>query len=296
MTPALIAITGADGFIGRATTAALGAAGFDLRLHGGPPAAARMSPRGQSLHDAFDLSADDAATRLGALLLGCDVVVHLAGPPHIVGPSASARRALEGHVTGTALVAQAAARRGCALVYVSSAAVYGRERAGRAGTESDAVERPDTPYGHAKWAAEHIVRAWGQVLPAVVLRPTQVYGPGGHAGTLVADLVAQAASGREPAPRDPGAVVDLVHVSDVAAAIVHAVKALVAAPVAGIADVRSGAPLTAAEVARCLWAGERALETPRAPSGVGVLGGWSPTTPLHEGLRALFTEHSRRGA
>ena len=66
MTPALIAITGADGFIGRATTAALGAAGFDLRLHGGPPAAARMSPRGQSLHDAFDLSADDAATRLGA--------------------------------------------------------------------------------------------------------------------------------------------------------------------------------------------------------------------------------------
>ena len=94
MTPALIAITGADGFIGRATTAALGAAGFDLRLNGGPPAAARMSPRGQSLHDAFDLSADDAATRLGALLLGCDVVVHLAGPPHIVGPSASARRAV----------------------------------------------------------------------------------------------------------------------------------------------------------------------------------------------------------
>jgi hypothetical protein len=78
--------------------------------------------------------------------------------------------------------------------------------------------------------------------------------------------------------------------------VVAAVKALVAAPVAGIADVRSGAPLTAAEVARCLWAGERALETPRAPSGVGVLGGWSPTTPLHEGLRALFTEHSRRGA
>jgi nucleoside-diphosphate-sugar epimerase len=94
-----------------------------------------------------------------------------------------------------------------------------------------------TPYGRSKQQGERLVLASG--LPAVVVRPSHVYGPGGwYANELIAHL------------RQPGrfAVIgrgenlwDVVHVEDVAAALVLAAES---APAQSIFHVVDDEPIT----------------------------------------------------
>lgn len=89
-----------------------------------------------------------------------------------------------------------------------------------------------TPYGHSKQAGERLLLESG--LPAIVVRPSHVYGPGGwYANELIAQL------------RQPGrfAVVgsgenlwDVVHVADVARALVLAAESASAGSVYHVVD------------------------------------------------------------
>ena len=108
--------------------------------------------------------------------------IHLAGRTHVMRETAEdpecafmvANRDMA--VNAVEVAASLGVRR---FVYVSSIAVYGKERGDEVLTEDSAVA-PVTPYGRSKLAGEEAVqdacRSAG--MPCVILRPPLIYGPG----------------------------------------------------------------------------------------------------------------------
>jgi nucleoside-diphosphate-sugar epimerase len=159
-------ITGASGFIGRhVVRAALGEPEVKVRLiqhHGTPPSPSR---RGTDIVRA-DLT--DPASVQG-VCRGIDTVVHCAS--HI-GTDERVLRAVNDQ--GTAALVADAVRHGVQrIVYVSTAAVYGRGPFRLAG-EHALAPRPLSATSRTRAAAErHVLAAGG-----TVLRPHLVYGTG----------------------------------------------------------------------------------------------------------------------
>jgi nucleoside-diphosphate-sugar epimerase len=156
-----LAFVGADGALGQALAAGLGAVPIRLRCP-------EMS-EGGALADLAD----------------ADVVINAAGPRY--RPELQWSDYLREHV-GTATLVARSIRPGGYLVHVSSAAVYG---AGRglvdAATPELPASFPSEPYAWAKLAGEHAVRAicHERGVELTVLRPSIVYGPG-SGGALLA--------------------------------------------------------------------------------------------------------------
>jgi len=175
-----IAVTGADGFAGRALCA-------HLRQR-------RVRVRGlvRSLKDAAharnddtfvtgDLAASDERV-LATAIRGARVVVHLAGRAHITGDAPDAEQAYQlANCAGTQRLARAAAVAGVTqLVFASTVKVNGEATwPGRPFVEGDAA-LPHDAYARSKWAAEQalaeIARETG--LGVTVLRLPLMYGPG----------------------------------------------------------------------------------------------------------------------
>jgi dihydroflavonol-4-reductase len=112
---------------------------------------------------------------LDKALEGVELVHHLAGVTKAKNEAGYQR----GNAEGTRLLALAVSRRGTPprMVVCSSLAAAGPSRIDRPRSESDAVN-PVSFYGRSKLAAEAAVRAEFRSLPAIVLRPPFVYGPG----------------------------------------------------------------------------------------------------------------------
>ena len=170
-------VTGAGGFIGRHLTASLVASGIevtalDLELATLEPLASVPGLR------RVQASIEDAAARVDALA-GIDTVFHLAAA-HL-----GALRGMEEfhrvNVDATRSLAQESiqskVRR---FVHCSSVGVYGRIESPPADEETACL--PELDYERTKLAGEreilHLAEKAG--LPAVILRPTWVYGPGCH--------------------------------------------------------------------------------------------------------------------
>ncbi len=160
-----IVIVGADGLVGGCLADALGG----LRVVYRRPSAPR------------EVHIDGAADAIA----GARVVVNAAG--FSARPGLSDEACAESHIGATRRLVPRLAR-GATLVHVSSASVLG-VAAGRAlGPDSppDPDSAPFRRYAHIKLDAEREARALGAArgLRVTVLRPSNVYGPGGH-GTLV---------------------------------------------------------------------------------------------------------------
>jgi nucleoside-diphosphate-sugar epimerase len=145
-------VTGANGFVGRALCVEASARGIEvlgaIRHHG------HRLPIGVQSIAVGDI---DDNTGWQNVLVGCDVVIHLAARVHVMqeyseDALAEFRRV---NVGGTERLARSAVAAGVKrLVYVSSVKVNGEETAlGRAYTEQDAPA-PQDPYGISKWEAE----------------------------------------------------------------------------------------------------------------------------------------------
>jgi len=164
-----ILVTGASGFVGSATVAALASAGHTVRA-----AVRRSQPTfgaGVEIVPHPDLT-EPCDWR--PLLEGIEQVVHLAGIAHSHG----VRPDLYDRVNhqGTAQLAQAAAQAGVGhFVFVSSIRAQCGPAADHALTEHD-PPAPVDAYGASKLAAEAAVRASG--VPFTILRPVALYGPG----------------------------------------------------------------------------------------------------------------------
>ncbi len=173
-----ILVTGANGFVGQATCAALRQAGHTVLP------AVRV-PYG--LADEVVVGNIHAQTDWRAALAGVDAVVHLAARVHLMDDKAAdplaQYRAV--NVAGTLQLAQQAHTAGVKrFVYISSIKVNGEERA-CAYTETD-TPAPEDHYARSKWEAEQglhqLAAATG--LEVVILRPPLVYGPGVGANFL----------------------------------------------------------------------------------------------------------------
>jgi nucleoside-diphosphate-sugar epimerase len=175
----LVAITGADGFAGRAACAHFRATGKAFRgLVRGLSADTAARPDMLPVGDLTGIS-DDA---LANALQGVQTVVHLAGRAHVmretVADPLAAFRAI--NVAATERLARAAAATGAAhFVFASSVKVNG-ESTPQAGAfrESD-PPNPRDDYATSKWEAEcalaDVARETG--MPVTVLRLPLLYGP-----------------------------------------------------------------------------------------------------------------------
>jgi nucleoside-diphosphate-sugar epimerase len=166
-------VTGGSGFIGRQLVDELVRLGVEVRCLTRGSAVADSRP-GVSVHH-VDYSRSDLSLA-DHVLRGADAVFHLAGATRAV--SAAAYQSANVRVTerlGDRLIALGERPR---FVFVSSQAAAGPARdAQHPKSESD-VDAPIEDYGKSKLAAERAVLARVDELPATIIRPVAVYGPG----------------------------------------------------------------------------------------------------------------------
>jgi uncharacterized protein YbjT (DUF2867 family) len=183
-----LALTGATGFVGKATVDHALARGHRVRA---------LTRRDQPPRDgvtwiAGNLDSEDALARLAS---GADAVVHIAGVVNALSPAGF----INGNVHGTARMAAAAASMGVRrFVHVSSLS---------------AREPQLSEYGRSKERAEDEVRKSG--LDWTMIRPPGVYGPG---DMEMRDVFRMAKFGFVVLP--PAGRVSLVHVHDLARLLV----------------------------------------------------------------------------
>ncbi|ANY20033.1 3 beta-hydroxysteroid dehydrogenase/Delta 5--_4-isomerase [Tsuneonella dongtanensis] len=188
MTGALVALTGATGFVGKATLAALARSGMQVR------ALARTVPADRAGAEWMQGDLSDTAA-LARLVEGAEAVIHVAGLT--TAPDAAAFEAA--NVAGTLNVLKAAADAGVRrFVCVSSLA---------------AREPSLSAYGASKERAERLVASSG--LDWTVVRPPGVYGPWDRDYLEIFKL---AKKGIVPVP--PPGRSSLIHVQDLAELLV----------------------------------------------------------------------------
>lgn len=173
----IIAVTGANGFVGRALCIEAVKRGMVVR---GITRAPCVLPDGV---EDFVVGEVDGDTQWEHALAGCDVVIHLAARVHIMrdtsrNPLAEFRRI---NTAGTIRLAHCAIAAGVRrLVNVSSIGVNGASTEGELEfTEQDSPD-PHNAYSLSKWEAEQAlndIQSEGN-LEVVTVRPPLIYGPG----------------------------------------------------------------------------------------------------------------------
>ena len=162
-----VLVTGASGFLGGAVCAALRG-----REHAVTALVRRFGSAPAGVEEVKGDLADGEGLRTALAAARPDAVVHLAAE---IASQRSEARIREVNVHGTARLIEA-----CAAVdspkFVFASTVVTGEANGELLTEDD--ELPvQTPYGRSKQEGERLLRESG--LPAVVIRPGHIYGPGG---------------------------------------------------------------------------------------------------------------------
>jgi nucleoside-diphosphate-sugar epimerase len=201
-------VTGASGFIGGRLCALLAREGWDVAALVRRPGS---EPPGTSAAVA-DLGDTEG---LGTAVAGArpDVVFHLAAE---IATARDEARLREVNVEGTRRLVEACRGAGEPLLVFASTVVTG-DAGGRVLTEDEPLP-VQTPYGRSKQDGERIVLESG--LPAVVLRPSHVYGPGGW---FAEEIVARIrAPGRLAVVGRGENLWDVVHVDDVCSALLAA--------------------------------------------------------------------------
>src|SRR5262249_36989077 len=136
------------------------------------------------------------------------------------------------------------------VVYVSSISVYPMGAAPV--LHEDLVPKPNTHYGAAKLAGEHLMALAASTQTAVMsLRASSLYGPGQAAGTVLPLFIENAAAGRPIQLVAAGArTQDFLHVADAARGIVDAA----ASQATGVYNLASGVATSMVELARIVTA------------------------------------------
>ena len=191
----IAAITGANGFIGRHVCDRFAAEGWTVR-----PIVRR----------------DIAEGWMGELIVGANLVVHVAGATRAPNPALL-------HASNVDLtrrvVEQSRAAGVRRLIFISSQAAAGPARSADDVTTEESPSAPIEAYGRSKLDAERVVHAAAGELDCVVIRPASVYGPGDR-DFLAMFRLARLGLAVHPGNRDQ--LISIVHVRDLVDAIASA--------------------------------------------------------------------------
>ncbi|WP_396289248.1 NAD-dependent epimerase/dehydratase family protein [Curtobacterium sp. KT1] len=209
-----VLVTGASGFLGQATAAAVRDAGHEVRTF-------QRRPSGVAgVQDVAGTMTDHAA--VARAVEGVDAVVHLAAKVSLAGDPADFARV---NVDGTRALVDAARRAGARrFVFVSSPSVAhtGSSLVGAgAGVAEPQHARGD--YARTKAAAELLaLDADAPGFAVVAVRPHLVWGPGDT--QLIGRIVERARAGRLPLLDSGAALIDTLYVDNAASAMVAALE------------------------------------------------------------------------
>ena len=211
-------ITGATGFVGGHLAELLVAEGWEIRALVRPTSdVGRLRRLGAELHEG-GLSDREAVRRASA---GVEVVYHLAAVTGLRGEKDFTRANAEG-TENVVAAARAAVPRPKRLVYLSSYAACGPSEPGKP-RATDETPGPLTAYGRTKLAGEDAVRPLDEAgVETVILRAPPVYGPGDHAFLPYFRLIRW---GIAPSPAGDELHTHMLHVRDLARALLHAADA-----------------------------------------------------------------------
>lgn len=211
-----VLVTGATSLLARRTAEALLSRGDEVKVlqrHASPIDCEQV------LADVRDTDAVLAAVD------GVDAVVHAAAKVGVVGAWEDYRSI---NVDGTANVVAAARFHGVSrLIHVSTPSVAhaGTSLVGE-GAQPPVTGRTGAWYAESKALAEQLVmRAGGDTLPTVAVRPHLVWGPGDT--QLVGRIVERARAGRLALVGDGAALIDTTYIDGAASALVAALDAAV---------------------------------------------------------------------
>lgn len=226
-----VLITGATGFVGSHLVDALAGRGVVIRaLVRRTSRTGRLERHGAELVEG---GLDDAAA-LRRAVEGVDVVFHLAALIAARNEAEYEQVNLGGTKRLLDAIA-AAADKPRRLVYMSSLAAIGPSRDGRPVSRDDTCA-PLTAYGRTKLAGERVCLEADDLIETIVLRPPVVYGPRDREMFRFFQL---AAKGIFPIPSGPERLVQLVHVTDLVEAAVHAAAAPAANGIYHVAEPRA---------------------------------------------------------
>lgn len=211
-----VAMTGATGFIGATLRDRLEAAGYRVRALYRPRSGRTLANTGQTEWVAGNV---DDATALARLCEGADAVIHCAGAVR----GASRADFDRVNVDGTRAMVEAAAASTCQRFLLLS---------------SLAAREPQlSDYAGSKRSGEQVLRDHAGQLAYGIIRPPAVYGPGDKE---MLPLFKAMQRGLALIPGDGQGRVSLVHVDDLAAAMVAWVCASDSGAVYEVDDGRSG--------------------------------------------------------
>ena len=318
-----VLVTGAAGFIGFHVAARLldrgeAVIGLDSFTSYYEPALKRARAARLQARPGFRMVEGDIAEPdlVAGLVRAGEVrrVVHLAaqaGVRHSIdNPFAYGRANLDGHLR--VLEACRHARAFEHLVYASSSSVYGdRPAEGDAFREDDPAVEPVSLYAATKRSGELMSTAYARLygLPQTGLRFFTVYGPWGRPDMAYFGFTEAVAAGRPIRVFGQGRMArDFTYVDDIVEGVVRALDRPPAPAENRILNIGGGRPVgltdMIAELERALGREAVKVFEPMQPGDVTrtcadvgrlqALTGWSPTTPLDEGLPrfvAWWREH-----
>ncbi len=208
-----VLVTGASGFIGRATVAALTAAQWQvIQSKHQAGAAAGLTQHLRNYLDQTSMSALDCRSSF-------DAIVHLGA--HVGLGGVTTAEMFTPNVLVTGYLAELAKQWGAHMVFASTAIVSGVH------SEHTTIESPtiaDTPYAQTKWLGEQLIEASGA--GHCILRIAGVFGLFGPAHLGLNRAIDGAVRGQRPVLVGTGkALRNYVYVKDVARTIAHVLDA-----------------------------------------------------------------------
>ncbi|GII24051.1 GDP-mannose 4,6-dehydratase [Planosporangium mesophilum] len=309
----LVAVTGADGFIGSHLVEALVRRGHRVRamaLYNSFGSWGWLDSLPSDVLDRVEVILGDVRDPTSAreLVDGATVVYHLAALIAIPYSYRAPRSYVDANVIGTLNVLDAV--RACEtprLVHTSTSETYGTAR-----TVPIAETHPlqaQSPYAASKLAADKLVESYHLSfgVPAVTLRPFNTFGPRQSARAVIPTIASQVAAGRREiklGALDPTR--DFLYVADTAEAFVAVGTAPASAVVGGLFNAGTGAEVSigrlAADIVRLMGSDAEIVEDAQRlrPKDSEVMRlvadasllrertGWQPTHTRDEGLRTTI--------
>ncbi len=291
-----ILITGGAGFIGHNVALYLRNRGFEVVV---ADSLERSSSYALRRLSAYEIPVVKSDVRTFNDYRGFDVVIHAAAYVSVEESIKDPVKYFENNVVSTACVGFECVKRGCKLIHLSSAAVYG-EPVETPVKESHKLN-PKSPYGLSKLMSEQVLKQYAELykLKHVVLRLFNVYGPGqnpAYAG-VIDSFISRLRENRPPIIYGDGAQTrDFIYVIDVARVIEAFIeKDLFNGAVYNVGSGEETSINALAERlmnvlgvrAKPIYAAERLGDIKRSSADISKLKeaiGFTPT-PLDEGLR-----------